>query len=648
MIHCRFRALCRVAVISLICAAASASAQTELSPLDPGLGRIVIYRPWHYVGGAAGSMVALNGEFMGMCRAGKYFYIDMKPGAYYMQTYFLSLGAMTNAAKQTFAVHAGQTAYVKLNMAMSYSIEMIPADQAGKELAHVHYDPSAVAEKDVQSAKHVDRARLDFEQYNQASGLEIAPAQQTASANEDTPGTLAQTSRSSTGLFSRANRHPVADQPQPASEQPAQTEAAPATVPALSGAAARITLAVTSHCAKDPDPMGFVSMSMYSGCKQKEMNELRSQIAGAFAQRHVTLADGDAGDLRITVTLTKEEDKRPSSFMPFGDFMTGTMDYEAIYQITDASGRVVHSGNITQQGPDSHPVNVEKQFAAKVADTLTPQLAAPAPAPAPASITPQAEVATSTPQPAPAAHVETPVELAAQANLYEILAQAYRYLAVKPVLPDDARQQKLKAEDALKAHDPNAAGAAYAAALKSANWWPEGFRGLALALSQTNHTEQAIVWMRRYLEFVPNAPDAAQMQTLIDVWSQLAPPPPLPTSFPVPPGLHLGVASVDTPSIVAMASGNPDLEGALIAIVYSGSPAEAAGLAKGDIILSYNGAPVRNAQDLIANASKAAPGASAELEVQRGQTKISIKVQYLAKSSEPEAQNPKDLQRTGK
>jgi len=474
---------------------------------------------------------------------------------------------------------------------------------------------SGVEDTDSEEFRSLLQPMLDNSQANSP----VSPA------NEKTPKILAQTSPSSSRLIGRVKQQPAGEQPESVSEQPAQAEPAPSI--ASSGVAARVSLSVTSHCAKDPDPTGFIGNNFYSGCKQKEMNEIRTLIAGAFAQRHVALVDGDAGDLRITVTMTKEEDKRPSGFVPFGDFMTGTYDFEAIYQIADASGRVLRSGNIAQQGPDNHPADVEKQFAAKVADTLTPQLAASASAAANGAA--PAVAADAAQQPAAAAHIETPAELASQASLYEIMAQAYRSLAVKPALPDDARQQKLKAEDALKTHDPNATGAAYSAALKSANWWPDGFRGLALALSQTNHTDQAIVWMRRYLEFVPDAPDAVQMQTLIDVWSQLAPPPPpVPASLPVPPGMHIGASLVDTPSIVAMASSNPNLEGALITLVYTGSAAEAAGLAKGDIVLSYNGALVRNAQDLIANTAKATSGATAELGVQRGQSKISIKVQF--------------------
>lgn len=376
--------------------------------------------------------------------------------------------------------------------------------------------------------------------------------------------------------------------------------------------------------------MGFVSMSFYSGCKQKELNEIRSQIAGALAQRHVMLADGDAGDLRVTVTLTKEEDKRPSSFVPFGDFMPGTMDYESIYQIADSSGRVLNSGNITSESPDNHMDVAEKQYVAKVADTLTPQLmAAVSAAPSGAAPVPEAAAGlTAPPASLVTAAANSPVARASEANLYEIVAQAYRSLAVKPPLSDNARAENRKAEDLMAAGNFKGAAGVYGAILATDHWWPEGYRGLALALGQAGDPAGAIVWMRRYLAFVPSAGDAAEMQVKVDAWARLAPPPQPPANLTAPPGLHLGVACSDTPGILALALGQPDLDGALIALVLPGSVAESAGLQKGDIVVSYDGAPVRSAQELIANAAKAAPGATAKLVIQRGAAKSTIMLAF--------------------
>ncbi len=162
----------------------------------------------------------------------------------------------------------------------------------------------------------------------------------------------------------------------PASVAPA---AEPAIAPgshAQANAGARMTLTVAAHCAKDPDPTGFFGSSFYSTCKQRELDDLRSWIASALADRHVVVANGnEGGDYRVTVTLTKSMDKRPSSFMPFGDFAPGTVMYEASYQIVDSAGRVVNSGTVAHQGSDSHPADLQKQFAVKIADTLNQKLA---------------------------------------------------------------------------------------------------------------------------------------------------------------------------------------------------------------------------------------------------------------------------------
>jgi len=216
----------------------------------------------------------------------------------------------------------------------------------------------------------------------------------------------------------------------------------------------------------------------------------------------------------------------------------------------------------------------------------------------------------------------------AQANLYDIVAQAYRSLAVKPPLSDNARAENRKAEDLMSAGNFKEAAAEYAAILTTDRWWPEGYRGLALALGQDGYVAGAIVWMRRYLNFVPNAPDAAAMQGRLDAWMKQAPPPTPQAGVTAPPGLHLGVMASDMPGIVASALGQPDMEGALITFVFPGSVAESGGLQKGDIVVSYDGAPVRSAADLIGHAAKATPGTTAKLEIERGATRSTLTVVF--------------------
>ena len=60
--------------------------------------------------------------------------------------------------------------------------------------------------------------------------------------------------------------------------------------------------------------------------------------------------------------------------------------------------------------------------------------------------------------------------------------------------------------------------------------------------------------------------------------------------------------------------------GVLIANLYVGSPAQAAGLRPGDLLLEVGGTAVRSAQDALAKLAQAKPGSSVKLLVLRGQT----------------------------
>ncbi len=58
--------------------------------------------------------------------------------------------------------------------------------------------------------------------------------------------------------------------------------------------------------------------------------------------------------------------------------------------------------------------------------------------------------------------------------------------------------------------------------------------------------------------------------------------------------------------------------GVLIANLYVGSPAQAAGLQPGDAIEAIDGTPVRNAQDALARVARSNPGSSVKLQILRG------------------------------
>jgi serine protease Do len=71
----------------------------------------------------------------------------------------------------------------------------------------------------------------------------------------------------------------------------------------------------------------------------------------------------------------------------------------------------------------------------------------------------------------------------------------------------------------------------------------------------------------------------------------------------------------------------PDLEGALVTLVLTGSPAEQSGVAKGDVIVGYDAKPVASATDLRTFVKGAPAGAKASLQIVRGQGEITLVVQ---------------------
>jgi serine protease Do len=77
--------------------------------------------------------------------------------------------------------------------------------------------------------------------------------------------------------------------------------------------------------------------------------------------------------------------------------------------------------------------------------------------------------------------------------------------------------------------------------------------------------------------------------------------------------------------------------GALVANVTAGSPAERAGIKRGDIILAFNGAPLSDSRDLSLKVSMMAPGASVKLQVFREGHEREVSVTLAELPASPEA-----------
>jgi len=89
---------------------------------------------------------------------------------------------------------------------------------------------------------------------------------------------------------------------------------------------------------------------------------------------------------------------------------------------------------------------------------------------------------------------------------------------------------------------------------------------------------------------------------------------------------YLGVEVESVPQDVADQLNLPGNEGALVMAVEPNSPAAAAGLQEGDVIVSFNGRAVEGPDDLVAKVHGSAIGAQAALQVYRSGQEVTINV----------------------
>jgi serine protease Do len=87
-------------------------------------------------------------------------------------------------------------------------------------------------------------------------------------------------------------------------------------------------------------------------------------------------------------------------------------------------------------------------------------------------------------------------------------------------------------------------------------------------------------------------------------------------------------------SDLALAFGLPNRDGALIADVVKGAPANKAGIVPGDIIIEFNGKPIKGIDDLTSLASDAPVGQVAKVALIRDQKKVTLDL-TIARLDEP-------------
>ena len=89
----------------------------------------------------------------------------------------------------------------------------------------------------------------------------------------------------------------------------------------------------------------------------------------------------------------------------------------------------------------------------------------------------------------------------------------------------------------------------------------------------------------------------------------------------------LGVEGSEITAKAAMATGNPNIKGALIVGVFINSPADKAGLQAGDIMVAVDGSPVNGVRDLLEKITLHRPGDVIEVTVFRGRQALNFMLQ---------------------
>lgn len=91
----------------------------------------------------------------------------------------------------------------------------------------------------------------------------------------------------------------------------------------------------------------------------------------------------------------------------------------------------------------------------------------------------------------------------------------------------------------------------------------------------------------------------------------------------------IGVEGAAINARAALATGDPNIQGALIVGVFVNSPADRAGIRAGDIVVAVNGKPIASVRDLLGKITHYNPGAIIEVSVFRGPEQLSIKLQAI-------------------
>jgi Do/DeqQ family serine protease len=104
----------------------------------------------------------------------------------------------------------------------------------------------------------------------------------------------------------------------------------------------------------------------------------------------------------------------------------------------------------------------------------------------------------------------------------------------------------------------------------------------------------------------------------------------------------LGVTVQGVTADIANSLGLPQVKGALVSAVQPGSPAERAGVRRGDVIIEIDGATVSDSNALRNHVARLKPGTSTDLKVVRGgqERHLSVRLAELPRAANDEPQGP--------
>ena len=97
-------------------------------------------------------------------------------------------------------------------------------------------------------------------------------------------------------------------------------------------------------------------------------------------------------------------------------------------------------------------------------------------------------------------------------------AAAWRALAVKPELPEDVLGCRMAAEEAFKNKDFKKALDYYKKGLSMEPFWPQGLFNAAVLEGELGSYKSAVFHMKRYLELLPDAPNAKAAREKMSFW----------------------------------------------------------------------------------------------------------------------------------